>query len=122
MKTSRLLITTAAIIACTVPAASARPAMDPATARPHKVQASTPATIAAHKEELSQQQYLASHSQGSPEVAPLTDRTGTDSDGRFPLAFVLIGLTIPLALGFAAIVAKPVRAYVAHRRPPARVA
>ena len=44
MKTSRLLITTAAILAIAAPAASASPAMDPATARPHKPQASTPAT------------------------------------------------------------------------------
>jgi hypothetical protein len=123
MKTSRLLLitTAAAILACSAPVASARPAMDPATARPHKAQASNMATIAAHKEQLSTQQYLASHGT-SAEAQPLTDRTGTDTDNGFPVAFVLIGLSIPLALGLAAIASKPVRAYAAHRRPPARVA
>ena len=122
MKTSRLLIlTTAAIIASAAPTASARPAMDPATARPHQVQASTPASIIAHKEQISTEQYLASRGQAA-EATPLTDRTQTDSDGRFPLAFVLIGITVPLALGLAMVVSKPVRSYVQHRRPPARVA
>ena len=65
MKTSRLLITTAAILAIAAPAASARPAADPANARPHVPQASTPASIIAHKEQLNQQQYLASHSQSA---------------------------------------------------------
>jgi hypothetical protein len=120
MKTSRLLITTAAILAIAAPAASARPAMDSPTARPHKPQASTPASIIAHKEQLSTEQYLASRSQ-SAEATPLTDRT-TETDGHFPIVFVLIGLSIPLALGLAKLVAKPVRSYVQHRRPPARVA
>ena len=69
MKTSRLLIVTAAIIACAAPTASASPATDPATARAHEVQASTPATIAAHKEQLSTQQYMASSGRSTP-VAP----------------------------------------------------
>jgi hypothetical protein len=120
MKTSHLIITTAAIIACAAPAASARPAMDPPTARAHQVQASTPASIAAHKEQLSTQQYLASHGT-SAKATPLTDRTA-DPDGRFPIVFVLIGFSIPLALGLAKVVAKPVRSYAQHRRPPARVA
>ncbi len=120
MKTTRLLITTAAIIAIAAPAASARPATDPATARPHKVQASTPASIAAHKEQLSTQQYLASRGTGAPAV-PLADRT--DTDNGFPVAFVLLGLTIPLGIGIGMLAARPVRSYVAaHRRPPASAA
>ena len=115
MKTSRLLIVTAAIIACAAPTASASPATDPATARAHEVPASTPATIAAHKEHLSTQQYMASSGR-SVEATPLTDRTGTDSG--VPLVLVLLGATIALT----AAVAKPVRAYAAHRRAPTRVA
>ena len=120
MKTSRLLITTAAILAIAAPAASARPAMDPATARPHQPQASTPATIVAHKEQLSTQQYLASRRQGA-EATPLTDRT--DTDNGFPVAFVLLGLTIPLGIGIGMLAGRPVRSYMAaHRRPPASAA
>ena len=119
MKTSRLLITTAAIVAIAAPAASARPAMDPATARPHKVQASTLASIAAHKEQLSTEQYLARRGTAA-EAQPLADRT-TDGD-RFPVVFVLFGLAVPLALIVAKIAAKPVRAYVRNHRGPARVA
>jgi hypothetical protein len=120
MKTTRLLITTAAILAIAAPAASARPAMDPATARPHQVQASTPASIAAHKEQLSTQQYLASRGTSAP-ATPLADRT--DTDNGFPVAFVLLGLTIPLGIGIGMLAARPVRSYVAaHRRPPASAA
>jgi len=120
MKTSRLLITTAAILAIAAPAASARPATDPATARQHVPQASTLASIAAHKEQLSTQQYLAGRSQSAP-AAPLVDRT--DTDNGFPVAFILLGLTIPLGVGLGMLAARPVRSYVAaHRRPPAGVA
>jgi hypothetical protein len=120
MKTSRLLITTAAILAIAAPSAAASPAGDPATARPHVPQASTPASIIAHKEELTQQQYLASRSQSAP-ATPLADRT--DTDNGFPVAFVLLGLTIPLGIGLGMLAARPVRTYVAaHRRPPAGVA
>lgn len=118
MKTSRLIIITAAILACAAPAASARPASDPAGARPHVERAATAASIAAHHEQLSQQQYLASHGQG--QTVPLTD--ATDTDNRFPLVFVLVGLSIPLAIGLASIVAKPVRSYTRNRRSPAGVA
>ena len=122
MKTSRLLIITAATIALAAPtAASARPAMDPATARPHKAQASNMATIAAHKEQLSTEQYLASRGTG-PEAQPLTDRTAPASDDRFPIVFVLFGIAIPLALVAAKFASKPVRAYAHSRRSPARVA
>ena len=121
MKTSRLLIITAAAIALAAPTASARPAMDPATARPHKPQASTPASIIAHKEQISTQQYLASRGQ-SAEATPLTDRTAPASDNSFPTVFVLLGLAIPLVLGVAKVAAKPVRAYAHSRRRPARVA
>jgi hypothetical protein len=120
MKTSHILITTAAILAIAAPAASARPAMDPPTARPHKAQASTPASIIAHKEQLSTEQYLASRGQ-SAEATPLADRT-TDTDGRFPIVFVLIGLSIPLALGLAKVAGRPVRAYARNHRGRARVA
>ncbi len=120
MKTSRLLITTAAILAIAAPAASARPATDSATARPHKAQASTPASIIAHKEQLSTQQYLASRGQ-SAKAAPLANRV-PDTDNGFPTVFVLIGLSILLAIGLAALAAKPIRSYAQHRRSPARVA
>ena len=120
MKTSRLLITTAAILAIAAPAGSAGPAMDRATARPHQPQASTMASIAAHKEQLSQQQYLASRGASAP-ATPLADRTSTDNG--FPVAFILLGLTIPLGIGLGMLAARPVRTYVAaHRRPPAGVA
>ena len=119
MKTSRLILITAAILAIAAPAASARPATDPATARPHKAQASTPASIVAHKEQLSTQQYLASRGT-SESAAPLVDRTVSD-DG-FPVAFVLLGLTIPLGLGLAALLARPVRSYAQRHRSPARIA
>ena len=121
MKTSSLLIITAATIAIAAPTASARPAIDPATARPHQVQASNMATIAAHKEQLSTEQYLASRGVGS-DAKPLTDRTATASDDSFPIVFVLFGLAIPLALVVAKIASKPVRSYAQSRRGPARVA
>ena len=120
MKTSRLLITTAAIVAIAAPAASARPAMDPPTARPHNAQASTPASIIAHKEQLSTEQYLASRGQ-SAEATPLADRT-PETDGRFPVVFVLFGLAITLTLVIAKVAAKPVRAYARNHRGRARVA
>ena len=121
MKTSRLLITTAAVIAIAAPAASARPAMDPSSARPHQPQASTPATIIAHKEQLSAEQYLASGGT-SARATPLADRT-VDTDNGFPVAFVLLGLTIPLGIGIGVLAARPVRSYLAaHRRPPASAA
>ena len=103
MKTARLIILTAAIIACAAPAASARPAIDPPARAAEPVNS---ASIAAHHEQLSTDQYLASHGR-SVEATPLTDRTGSGSDGRFPVAFVLIGIAIPLALGFAASAAVP---------------
>ena len=121
MKPSRIIIAlTAAVMACAAPAASARPAVDP-PARAHVAQPVSGASIAAHHERLGTEQYLARQGHAA-EAVSLTDRTESDSDGRFPVAFVLIGLTIPLALGFAAVVAKPVRAYARHRRPPASVA
>ena len=120
MKTSRLLIITAATIALAAPTASARPAMDPATARPHKAQASTMASIAAHKEQLSTEQYLASRGQAA-DATPLTDRTSPDGNG-FPVVFVLFGLAIPLALIAAKLASKPVRAYARNHRGPARAA
>ena len=119
MKTSRLILISAAVLAIAAPAASASPATDPATARPHKAQASTPASIAAHKEQLSTEQYLASRGT-SERAAPLVDRTATD-DG-FPVAFVLIGLVVPLAIGLTALLARPVRSYAQRHRSPARIA
>ena len=110
MTTSRIIALTAAIMACAAPAASASPAIDPPAARAHVAQPVTSASIAAHHEQLSNQQYLASHAQPAPAVAsaPLTDRT--DTDAQFPLVFVLLGLTIPLGIALAAVVAQPVRA------------
>ena len=79
MKTTRLLIITAAILAIAAPAASARPATDPATARPHVPQASTPASIIAHKEAAEPaavpgrpQPVRARHPAGGPHGAPTT--------------------------------------------------
>jgi hypothetical protein len=117
MKTSRLLITiaAAAVLMGAAPAANARPAMDPPGARTSVPHAVTPASIAAHHEQLSQQQYLASHGTGAP-AEPLVN--GTDTDNQFPLVFVLVGLSIPFAIGLGAIVARPFR----HRRRPASVA
>lgn len=63
---------------------------------------------------MSEQQDLASHSQPAP--TSLEDRTAPD--GRFPIAFVLVGLTVPLGL---ALVAKPALAH-RRRRSPAPVA
>jgi hypothetical protein len=121
MKTSRLLtiITTVAVLACAAPNANARPASDPAGARTAAPQASTPASIALHHEQISQEQYLASHGTGAP-VEPLTD--GTDTDNQFPLVFVLVGISIPLGIGLAMIVSRPIRAYARHRRSPASAA
>ena len=121
MKTSRLLIITAATIAIAAPTASARPTTDPATARTHQPQASNSASIITHKEQMSTQQYLASRGQGS-EAKPLIDRTAAASDDSFPTVFVLLGLAIPLALVVAKFAAKPVRSYAQSRRGPARVA
>ncbi len=117
MKTSRLIPITAALLALAVPAASASPASDPAAAQASKPTASTPASIAAHHEQMSAQQYVASHRPS--QVTPLRDRT--TPDGRFPIAFVLVGLTIPLGIALARVVAKPALAYH-RRRSPAGVA
>ncbi len=117
MKTSHLIPITAALFALAVPAASASPASDPAAAQASKPVASTPASIAAHHEQMSAQQYVAS--QGQSQATPLQDRT--TPDGRFPIAFVLVGLTIPLGIALARVVAKPALAY-RRRHSPARVA
>lgn len=118
MKISRplIIISTAVALMCAAPAANARPAMDPVGAHTSVPKAATPASIALHHEELSQQQYLASHGTGAPAAEPLTDGTGTDN--QFPLVFVLVGLSIPFAIGLATIAARPFR----HRRRPAGVA
>jgi hypothetical protein len=117
MKTSRILIiiSTVAALALSAPAANARPAADPAGARTSVPHAVSPASIALHHEQMSEQQYLASHGTGAP-AEPLVD--GTDTDNQFPVVFVLVGLSIPLAIGLGAIVARPFR----HRRRPASVA
>ena len=117
MKTSHLIPITAALFALAVPAASASPAFDPAGAQASKPTASTPASIAAHHEQMSSQSYLANHRQ--PAATPLEDRTAPD--GRFPIAFVLLGLTVPLGIALAHFGAKPARAY-RRRRSPAGVA
>jgi hypothetical protein len=121
MKTTRLLIiiSAAATLMAAAPAANARPAADAAGARTAVPKAATSASIALHHEQLSQQQYLASHGTGAA-AEPLVD--GTDTDNQFPLVFVLVGVSIPLALGLGAIAARPVRTYARHRRPPAGVA
>ena len=116
MKTSRLLliIATAAIFASAAPVAGARPASDPAGARTAVPKAATSASIALHHEQMSQQQYVASHPTGAT-AEPLTD--GTDTGNRFPVVFVIVGLSIPLGIAFAGLVARPFR----HRHGPARV-
>jgi|SoiMethySBSTD1v2_1073268.scaffolds.fasta_scaffold1878704_1 hypothetical protein len=117
MKTSRLLIIiTGAAILFAAPVASARPAHDPDNARPYEAQPATLARIAAHHEQVSQQQYLAGHRPST--AVPPTD----DPDTPSPLVFALVGLSIPLGIGLATILAKPVRAHVLDRRPPANVA
>ena len=117
MKTSHLIPITVALFALTVPAASASPALDPAGAQASRPTASTPASIAAHHEQMSAQQYATSHRQ--TKVTALEDRTAPD--GRFPIAFVLLGLTVPLGIALAHFGAKPARAY-RRRRSPAGVA
>ena len=117
MKTSHLIPITAALFALAVPAASASPASDPAGAQASKPTASTPASIVAHHEQMSAQQYAASHRQS--QATSLQDRT--TPDGHFPVVFVLIGLTIPLGIALARVVAKPALAY-RRRRSPAGVA
>jgi hypothetical protein len=117
MKASQLIPMAAALFALAAPAASARPAFDPAAAQASKPTASTPASIAAHHEQMSGQQYLASHRQ--TEATSLED--GSTPDGRFPIAFVLVGLTVPLGIALAHFVAKPALAY-RRRRSPAGIA
>jgi hypothetical protein len=117
MQTSRLITITAALFALAVPAASARPAFDPAAAQAAKPTASTPASIAAHREQMSAQQDRASHSR--TEATSLEDRTA--ADGPSPILFVLVGLTVPLGIALAHFVAKPALAH-RRRRSPAGVA
>ena len=120
MTTSRLLIITATAFALAAPTASASPAADPATARPHQPQASNPASIIAHKDQYASEQFTANQ-RSSAKATALTDRT-QGSDDSFPTVFVLFGIAIPLTLAVAMIAAKPVRAYAHSRRGPARVA
>jgi hypothetical protein len=118
MKTSRLILITATIVALAAPTASARPVSDPAPTHAAQPTAATGASIAAHHEQISDEQWQ--RSQTASPAAPLTDRT--TNDGRFPLVFVLVGLTVPLALALAAFAAKPVLAYSRRHRAPTHVA
>ena len=118
MKTSRLILITATIVALAAPTASARPASEPSPSQAARLTASTPASIAAHHEQISAAQWQ--RSQAASPAAPLTDRTA--NDGRIPLVFVLVGLTIPLGLALAAFVANPVLAFSRRRRAPTGVA
>ena len=117
MKTTHLIALTATIVACTAATASARPAVEPPGSQVSKPSAVTSGSIAAHREQISNEQWQRSQTQ--PAAAPLTDRTATD-DG-FPLALVLIGVTVPLGLLIVAI-GKPVLSYGRHRRHPTSVA
>jgi hypothetical protein len=117
MKTSHLIALTATIVACTATTASARPAVEPPVSRASEPAPVTLGSMAADRQQMSDEQWQRSNAQPAP--APLTDRTATD-DG-FPLALVLIGVTVPLGLLIVAI-RKPVLSYARHRRHPASVA
>ena len=119
MKTSRLLITTAAILAIAAPAASAaRPWTPPPPGRTSRRR--RPRRPSSPTRSSSAPSSTSSRGQGA-EATPLTDRTGTDNG--FPVGFVLLGLTIPLGIGIGMLAGRPVRSYVAaHRRPPASAA
>jgi hypothetical protein len=117
MKTSHIIPIAVTLLAFAAPAASARPAFDPAAALASKPVASNLASIAAHHEQMRMQHYVAS--QGQTESMSLNDPTAPD--GGFPIALVLIGLTVPLGFALALFVAKPALEY-RRRRSPAGVA
>ena len=117
MKTTHLIALTATIVACTAATASARPAIEPPGSQSSKAVAVTSASIAAHREQISNEQWQRSQTQ--PAAAPLIDRTAAD-DG-FPLALVLIGVTVPLGLLIVAI-GKSALSHGRQRRHPTSVA
>jgi hypothetical protein len=91
MKTSHLIALTATIAAFAAPTASARPLSDPPGSHTSKPTAPTSASIAAHRDQITVEQWQRTHAP-SPATS-LEDRTG---NGGFPVAYVLIGLTVPL--------------------------
>lgn len=117
MKTSRLIALTATIVAFAAPTASARPLSDPPGSHTSKPTAPTSASIAAHRDQLSTEQWQ--RTQVASPVTPLEDRTG---DGGFPVAYVLIGLTVPLGFALLRFVGKPALAHNRRRRAPTRIA
>jgi hypothetical protein len=116
MKTTHLIALTATIVACTAATASARPAVEPPGSQASKPSAVTSASIAAHREQISTEQWQ--RSQAQAEVAPLADRTPTDTG--VPIGLVLLGVAVPLGLAF--LVGRPMLGYARHRRPPTSVA
>ncbi len=117
MKTSHLIALTATIVALAAPTASARPLSDPPGSHTSEPTVSTSASIAAHRDQLSTEQWQ--RTQVASPVTPLEDRT---VDGGFPVAYVLIGLTVLLGFGLLRFARKPALAHNRRRRAPTRIA
>ena len=115
MKTTRLIVLTATIVACAATTASARPAVEPVGGQTSRPSAANHATIATHHEQIFSEQWQ--RSQAQPTTAPLNDRTPTD--GGFPIVLVLIALTVPLGLVLLKVAGKPVLAHGRRRRTSA---
>ena len=117
MKTSHLIALTATIVAFAAPTASARPLSDPPESHTSKPTAPTSASIAAHRDQIATEQWQ--RAQASAPVTLLKDRTG---DAGFPVAYVLIGLTVPLGFVLLQFAGKPALAHTRRRRAPTRIA
>ena len=115
MKTSQLIALTATIVAFAAPTASARPLSDPPGSQTSNPTAPNSASIAAHRDQIATEQWQ--RAQALSPVTPLEDRTG---DGGFPVAYVLIGLTVPLGVVLLRF-AKPAQTH-SRRRVPTRIA
>ena len=116
MKTSHLIALTATIVAFAAPTASALPLSDPPGSHTSKPTNPTSASMAAHREQIANEQWQRAHAP-SP-ATPLKDRTGS---GGFPVAYVLIGLTVPLAFVLLRFAGNPARPH-SRRRVPTRIA
>ena len=117
MNTSHLIALTATIVAFAAPTASARPLSDPPGSHTSQPTAPTSASIAAHRDQIAAEHWQRTHAP-SPATS-LEDRTG---NGGFPVAYVLIGLTVPLGFVLLRFVAKPALAHSRRRRAPTRLA
>jgi len=116
MKTSHLIALIATIVAFAAPTASARPLSDPPGSHTSEPTAPTSASIAAHRDQIDTEQWQ--RAQASTPVTPLEDRTGDDG---FPVAYVLLGLTVPLGFVLLRFAGKPPLGH-SRRRVPTRVA